>query len=66
MELGVLSWWFACNKLSLNYKKTEFIDFSKPSIGSSAHNFTLDINGHRIRKVKKSKFLGVTIDEALS
>ena len=65
-ELGVLSQWFACNKLSLNYKKTEFIDFSKPRVGSSSHNFTLNINGHRIKKVKKSKFLGVTIDEALS
>ena len=65
-KLGVLSHWFACNRLSLNYKKTEYRDFSKPAMGASAHNFTLGINGNKIRKVRESKFLGVTIDSALS
>ena len=30
--LGKLSGWFAHNKLTLNYGKTEFINFSKPTL----------------------------------
>ena len=65
-ELGKLSDWFAHNKLSLNYSKTEFIDFSKPAVGSSDHNFTLNIDGKKLRKVNESKFLGVLIDNKIS
>ena len=65
-ELGKLSDWFAHNKLSLNYSKTEFVDFSKPAVGSSAHNFTLNIDGKKLRKVNESKFLGVLIDSKIS
>ena len=65
-ELGVLSDWFACNRLSLNCDKTEYVDFSKPVLGLSAHNHTLSVNGKRIRKVSHSKFLGVQIDNRLS
>ena len=64
-ELGLVSDWFACNKLTLNYKKTEYIDFSKPD-GSSTDNFFLKIDGQRLRKVDQSKFLGVLIDQDLS
>ena len=44
VELGVLSDWFACNKLTLNYDKTEFIDFSKTTWENSARNFSLTGN----------------------
>ena len=33
-EMGRLSDWFAHSKLTLNYSKTEFIDFSKPAVVS--------------------------------
>ena len=65
-ELGKLSDWFAHNKLSLNYSKTEFIDFSKPVVCSSDHNFTLNIDGKKLRRVSESKFLGVLIDSKIS
>ena len=65
-ELGKLSNWFAHNKLTLNYSKTEYIDFSKPVVGSSDHNFTLNIDGNKIRKVNETKFLGVLIDNKVS
>ena len=65
-ELGILSDWFAHSKLTLNYSKTEFIDFSKPAIVSSADISTLRIDGNLIRQVKESKFLGVFIDNDIS
>ena len=60
-ELGMLSDWFACNKLTLNYDKTEFINYSKPVGEVSANNVTLNIDGKKIRNVSVSKFLGVRI-----
>ena len=66
VELGKLSDWFAHNKLTLNCSKTEYIDFSKPAVGSSGDNFFLKIDGKLIQKVNESKFLGVIIDRDLS
>ena len=66
VELGKLSDWFAHNKLTLNYSKTEYIDFSKPAVGLSDSNFILKIDGNLIQKVNESKFLGVIIDKDLS
>ena len=65
-ELVNLSCWFAHNRLSLNYKKTEFIDFSKPAAMSPACRTTLAINDNPIKKVNESKFLGVLIDKDIS
>ena len=42
-ELGKLSDWFAHNKLTLNYDKTEFVNFSKPTAGSSEDKCDLKI-----------------------
>jgi hypothetical protein len=64
-ELGLVSDWFACNKLTLNYKKTEYVEFGKPD-GPSAKNLTLNIDGQLLRKVDQCKFLGVLIDRGLS
>ena len=51
--------------MTLNYGKTEFVDFSKPSVGS-ADNFFLKIDGNLIKMVNDSKFLGVYIDKSVS
>ena len=65
-ELGKLSDWFAHNKLTLNYSKTEFVDFSKPANVSSQKGLRLKIDGNLIRKVDEAKFLGVLIDKDIS
>ena len=62
----MLSDYFACNKLTLNYDKTEFIDFSKTTWENSAGDFSLGIDGSDIKKVAQSKFLGVNVDSGLS
>ena len=66
VELGRLSDWFAHNKLTLNYSKTEFINFSKPAVSSCAHSNALSIDGIPIKEVTESKFLGVFIDKKIS
>ena len=40
LKLGLtkLSDWFAYNRLTLNYSKTEFVRFGKPNVGSSEDN----------------------------
>ena len=65
-ELSKLSDWFAHNKLTLNYSKTEFVDFSKPATVSSQSRLILRIDGNLIRKVDETKFLGVLIDKNIS
>ena len=65
-ELGKLSDWFAHNRLSLNYAKTEYIDFSKPAKVSSKDNYALKIDGNLIRRVNQSKSVGVLIDKDVS
>ena len=59
--------WSAHNRLTLNYGKTEFIDFSKPGVGSASNNNSfLKIDGGLIKMVNESRFLGVNIDRSLS
>ena len=65
-ELGKLSDWFAHNRLTFNYSKTEFVDFSKPANVSSQNGIRLKIDGNLIRKVNETKFLGVLIDKDIS
>ena len=63
-ELEKVTLWLKVNKLSLNIKKTHFMVFSnKPTC-----NMTLDIriDGHQIKEVDKTKFLGVYIDNKLT
>ena len=57
-ELQKLSDWFAHNRLTLNYSKTEYIDFSKPTNVSSEDGMVLKRDGSLIRRVNESKFLG--------
>ena len=65
LELAKVSSWVAHNKLTLNYDKTEFIEFSR-SKPLSSDKLTLRINGRPIRKVDECKFLGVYIDTSIS
>ena len=65
-EYGKLSDWFAHNRLTLNYGKTEFINFSKPANVSSNDRIILKIDGNLIKEVTQSKFLGVFIDKDIS
>ena len=44
----------------------QFVNFSKPSVGTSMDNWTLRIDGLPIREVNVSKFLGVYIDRNVS
>ena len=66
IELGKLSDWFAHNRLTLNYNKTEYVSFCKPGIGISSADCALTIDGNPIREVNESKFLGVYIDKNIS
>ena len=64
-ELGKLSDWFAHNRLSLNYVKTELIDFSK-SRPRANEEFIIEIDGKPIRRVEETKFLGIYLDKNIS
>ena len=64
-ELPKLSEWFAHNKLTLNYKKTEYIDFGKSNRNSPQSNLSLKIDGMEINRVEESKFLGVILDQGI-
>ena len=63
-QLVKFSRWVAHNRLTLNYGKTEFIEFSKNSY--EVDSLSLVIDKQRISKVEESKFLGVYIDSHLS
>ena len=62
--VGKLSDWFAHNKLSLNYLKTEIINFSRSS--KIDNELTIRIDGKPIREVEETKFLGVHLDKSCS
>ena len=64
-ELKKVSDWVAHNKLTLNYEKTEYIEFQK-SISAPTDDRVLKIDGKRIREINQSKFLGVHIDKDIS
>ena len=63
-ELKKLSDWFAHNRLSLNYVKTELMHFSKSSKNDTEP--TIEIDGKPIREVTETKFLGVYLDKNIS
>ncbi len=64
-ELEKVQQWLNLNKLSLNVKKTKFMNFyNKKDIIKS--NLKLKINNIDIEKVKKICFLGLTINDTLT
>ena len=65
-ELKKLSIWLYANKLSLNVSKTHFIIFRSIGMRKPVYDKDLVINDEIVEQQKKTKFLGVIIDEVLS
>ena len=65
-EIEKVNLWLKCNKLSLNTKKTNYIVFRSNKNRQHIENMCLNIDGHEIKRVKNTKFLGVHIDEYLN
>ena len=53
-------------RLTLNYGKTQFVNFSKPKVSGHGDFGGLKIDGKPILEVNCSKFLGVYIDKDIS
>jgi hypothetical protein len=64
-ELSKISKWFKLNKLSLNIKKTSFILFQSKK-RNIPDKLDIRIDNIKIEQVKKTKFLGVIINETLT
>ena len=62
-ELCRISAWLKVNKLSLNIKKTHYMIFTTKKLHTCT--ISLNIDGHPITEVSKTKFLGVIIDNKL-
>jgi hypothetical protein len=65
--LDGLSHWFACNKLAVNYKKTNCMFFGRKTLAlkhNLAFNFQLD--SHVLSIVDTVKFLGIYLDSNLN
>ena len=63
--LANISEWLKVNKLSLNVKKTHYMIFSNKK-AKERPSIQLKIDGETLSEVKKTKFLGVVIDNKLS
>ncbi len=63
-ELDSISDWLACNKLSLNVKKTKYMIFHKPK--KKIPKLKLMMNNIIIERVSDFDFLGITLNENLS
>ena len=63
--LANISEWLKVNKLSLNVKKTHYMIFSNKKV-KERPSIDLKIDGETLSEVKKTKFLGVVIDNKLS
>ena len=62
-ELCKVSNWISANKLQLNYDKTHMMVFNSCKRDTSKLNIFID--GHAVKTVKTTKFLGVSIDDDL-
>ena len=69
-ELSEVSNWFKANKLSVNATKTNYMIMGTQHMTSvedhSVSNVDIILNKTKLKRVDKTKFLGVTIDENLS
>ena len=59
-DLSTLVEWFRSNQLSLNVKKTNYMLFSRHK-----EEINIDIEGIEIKRVDKTKFLGLILDDKL-
>lgn len=66
-ELNNLSRWLKANKLSLNVAKTELMIIgSRQRLSAQCNDFEMRIDDQIIKRVDKTKSLGLTIDAQLS
>jgi hypothetical protein len=66
-ELQEISIWFKANKLSINAGKTNYMIMGTPQKTFKFKSKTyIELDGNRLTRVNRTKFLGVTIDENLS
>ena len=58
--------WFRANRLSVNFKKTNFVIFGNPAKLRKIPNCEIFLDNIKISRTETAKFLGVVIDENLS
>ena len=56
--------WFQANQLTLNYNKTNYLQFTNKN--SSDYNLKLQYQGNEVKSTLNKKFLGVIINDCLS
>ena len=56
--------WFQANQLTLNYNKTNCLQFTNKN--SSNYNLKLHYQGNEVKSTLNTKFLGMIIDDCLS
>ena len=66
IELTKIVDWLDCNKLSLNVSKTHYILFRSQGMRKPLICENLEIRGECIQQDRKTKFLGVIVDEKLT
>ena len=64
MEFNRLVDWFYCNKLVLNFTKTNYMIFTNRHVNVDI--IDIKVKDKSIKRVSSTKFLGVTIDNQLS
>ena len=63
-DLSQIVQWLTANRISLNASKTELIIF-RPKNKSITKHLNFRISGQKINEVKKTKYLGIYLDEHL-
>ena len=64
--LGDISTWLATNKLVVNISKTNYIIFTSKGKSYNRNVSNIKIDGNNIQQVKKTKFIGIIIEEHLN
>ena len=65
-DLSILSEWLCANKLSINLNKTVCIIFNKKTTKLPPRNIEIKMDNNKLEIKVSTKFLGVTIDNALN
>ena len=65
-ELSTLTQWCKANKLSITFKKSNFMIFMPRQKKKQRPDMSININNNKIERVKETVFLGVVLDENLS
>ena len=64
--LELVSNWFSFNKLSLNYKKTQFMVFGTPQMCRRITYQTVKFNGEDINRAESMKYSSMKLDPTLT